>query len=87
MLKDMEGFIRMAKEPPNILDEMTNEAHKKATYEARQKWVDLISQAHIRLSRGKLCDYAQELASWVMISATNEDLRMFCISLEEEMGV
>ena len=70
-----------------LLAAQSDERRKQAKYDAGQRWFELVTLAHSRLSRARLCDYAHDLAAQVMPSATLEDIRACCMWLEEEMSL
>lgn len=87
MLSPREKTYLFGREPRETIPCITEETRERATYDAGQRLLDLISLAHSRLSRGRLADYAHDLAGDMMDNATLEDLRAWCMRLEEEMGL
>ena len=80
-MSDIKGY------PPLILDVITDATRQQRMVDAGVNLFRLISLAHSRLSRARLSDYAHDLAADMMDNATLEEIRAWCMRLEEDMGL
>ena len=87
MRKYLQSMFVIPDKTKAALAKMDESRREQETYDAGQQLFHLVSLAHSRLSRARLCDYAHDLAVEMMKSATLEEIRACCMRLEEEMSL